>query len=170
MRVYYLGIDPGVSGGLASIGGSSSVELTPMPGTDQEIWDWVRKFSPPYGGIDVYVAIEKVGGWIGGNPKYQHSGQPGSAMFRFGASYGALKMAVTAAGYGVEPGRVIEVIPRTWQKALGIPPKGIKTKEEHKRLLCQRARELFPTTHITLKTCDALLLAHYCRLLVEDKI
>ena len=59
----YLGIDPGVSGGFGVVGSEKYVE--PMPDTEKDIWDWISsRFDPE----DTFAVIEKVGGFIGGNP------------------------------------------------------------------------------------------------------
>ncbi len=145
--VLYLGIDPGASGGLATIHGRS-VELFQMPRTDRDLWNLVRQFRS----LSTTTVLEKVWGHIG-------SGQPGSAMFNFGANYGSLKMALTAAGIPFE-----EIVPRTWQKALSVSPrKKTETKTQWKNRLKAKAQQLFPQVDVTLATCDALLIAEFCK-------
>lgn len=148
----YLGADPGLGGGLAFLFGDGPVPLIwPMPATDRDLWDEVDRHLGP--GVAAYAVLEKVGGFVQGNPA------PGSAMFRFGASYGALRMALTASGYSWD-----EVTPQKWQKAMGVAPrqKG-EAKGAHKNRLKALAQRLFPGIKVTLATCDALLLAEYCR-------
>ena len=168
----YLGIDPGASGGLAVIA-ADAVTAEPMPATERDIWQWFHWYEP---GQRPVAVLEKVGGYVG-------EAQPGSAAFKFGASYGMLKMALIAAGIPFE-----EVTPQTWQKALGIPPRrkgkrakrlkatkdgpkelysdrleGGESKTQWKNRLKAFAQKLFPGAAVTLKTADALLLAEYCR-------
>ncbi len=147
----YLGIDPGVSGGLAFVTAQGDVAATPMPATERDIWDWLCD-ARGQSGRPVRAVIEKVGGFIQGNAS------PGSAMFRFGASYGGLRMALVAAGIPFE-----EVTPQAWQKALSVPPrKKTESKTAWKNRLKAKAQQEFPQEKVTLKTADALLLALYC--------
>lgn len=155
---YYLGVDPGASGGMAIVNGVFT-EVTPMLPTDSDIWAWfsVRDFGECW----AFAVIEKVGGYIG-------EAQPGSSAFKFGASYGKLLMALTAAGIPFE-----EVTPQRWQKALGIAPRKSKqgeTKTAFKNRLKQKAQQLFPGVTVTLATCDALLIAEFCRRMREGKL
>lgn len=147
----FVGIDPGASGGIATIC-NGAVECIPMPQTDRDLWQCLRWLGEENWSVAV---IEKVGGYIKGS-----KGNIGSAMFAFGRSYGALLMALIAAGISHE-----EVVPRVWQKGLGVPPrKPDEAKAEFKRRLKVRAQQLHPTVDgITLKTCDAVLLATWCQ-------
>ena len=68
-------------------------------------------------------------------------------------------MALIAAGIPFE-----EVIPRTWQKGVGITPRGKgETKTRFKNRLKAKASQLFPKVNVTLATADALLIAEFCR-------
>ena len=79
-------------------------------------------------------------------------------MFSFGASYGALCMALTAADVRFE-----EVPPLRWQRGLHIPPrKKSESRTAWKNRLKSKAQQLFPKEYVTLATADALLLAEYC--------
>lgn len=179
-RRCYIGIDPGLSGGLAVISSSSeegSVRCEKMPETEQGIWEWFRIFQVIMKNeVSCYAVIEQVSGWIGGNKKADgsaatHGGAPGSAMFKFGQNYGFVRGCLIAAGF-IEGETFESVHPRTWQKAVGIEPKPRgERKESHKRKLKQFAQEMFDndlesfqdvSTSITLATADALLLARYC--------
>ncbi len=143
----FLGVDPGASGGLATIRGRR-VELFQMPKTEKDIWNLIRQFRS----LSTVCILEKVWGHIG-------QGQPGSAMFNFGMGYGLLKMALTGTGIPFE-----EVVPRAWQKALSISSrKKTETKTQWKNRLKATAQKLFPRVEVTLATCDALLIALYCK-------
>lgn len=155
----YIGVDPGASGGLACITPTAALAI-PTPKTERDVWDWLSARGRESVDDPVFAVIEKVGGFIKGNPA------PGSAMFNFGASYGGLRMALIAAGIPFE-----EVPPQRWQKALAIPPKKRdETKTQFKNRLKARAQQLFPSEKVTLATADALLIAEYCRRLREGKL
>lgn len=148
----FLGIDPGASGGIAMLDGNSddgwTTSAVPMPATERDVWE---VFDVPMS--DVFACIEKVGGYVAGNPT------PGSAMFTFGRGVGLLHGFLIALSVPYE-----EVPPRTWQKALGISPRGKdESKGSFKNRIKAVAQKLFPGAGVTLKTCDALLLAEYCR-------
>ena len=160
LRVY-LGIDPGASGGLVAWDSWEVVNAVPMSPTESDIWLWLRGVSGRFNlhgeweGHDCQAIIEKVGGYVG------DAGNPGSSMFKFGASYGGLRMALIAAGIPFE-----EVTPQAWQKAFGISPRKKKAGEskiQWKNRLKARAQQLFPNMKVTLATADALLIATYCK-------
>lgn len=154
----YLGVDPGASGGIVSIRGNL-VAATKMPETEQDVWTLVSSHSHLFG-ESTFAALEKVGGYVG------DGGNPGSAMFKFGASYGGLRMALTAARIPFE-----EVTPQSWQKGLAIPKreKG-ESKTDWKNRLKRKAQQLFPSVEVTLATADALLIAEYCRRVRQGKL
>lgn len=146
----YLGIDPGASGGLAVICGKAIPDTGRMPDTDSDVWDWVRRLAagPSF---STAAFIERVNGFIG-------NGHPGSAMFKFGQSYGAMRMALTAARIPWE-----EVSPQTWQKAFALKRQKDEPKHRWKSRIKQKAQQLFPGVAVTLATADALLIAEYGR-------
>ena len=141
----FMGLDPGASGGWAVISGVK-VFCGPLPKELPDLWKLLS------GWTDCRAALEQVGGYVGGD------GHPGSAMFNFGRGYGRLEMALTAAGICYDG-----VVPRSWQKANGVDPKGKQeSKADFKRRLKARAEELFPQCRPTLATADALLIARWC--------
>lgn len=154
----YMGIDPGAGGGIACIDDAGDVVDTLTVGgtTMLGLWEFLdtkcREMARRSGAWR--AALEKVGGYTKeGGP------QPGSTMFNFGAGYGALQMALTAAAVPYEL-----VTPQRWQKALHIPPrKKVETKTEWKRRLRGEAERLFPRTKVTNALADALLIAEYLR-------
>lgn len=84
-------------------------------------------------------------------------GQGVASMFTFGQGYGFLRGLLVAHKIPFE-----DVSPQTWQKEMRIPNRGNKTKAEHKNLLKQRAKQLYPSNEdINLETADALLIAQY---------
>jgi hypothetical protein len=163
----YIGIDPGVNGGIAAIT-EDGVYATKMPQTIELVWEWIRD-AVQCGHGEPFVAIEQVGGFVGG------AGNTGSSMFTFGQSAGWLQMAVVASGVPATNRRM--VIPRTWQKALGIEVRrshkeGRKkvydeTPPQFKRRLKELAASLFPDKTATLASADALLIAYYLKQQIE---
>jgi hypothetical protein len=129
--------------------------VLPIPKKERDIW--YHLYSLPGELEELAVVIEKVGGYVGG------VGQPGSAMFNFGMSYGGLRAFVIALGVPEE--RFDDVTPQVWMSRLGLPPrKKSQSKTEWKNQLKSVAQALYPETKITLATADAVLIAEYARI------
>jgi hypothetical protein len=142
----FIGIDPGKSGGIVALGEDGTVEaFTPMPETDADVYDFLRSC-----GQSARAALEFV----------RSSPQMGvTSAFTFGRGYGALRMALYAAGIPYD-----EVLPRTWQKALGIVYPSKSPDRVKKGITKARAQELFPRfPRMTHALADAFLLAEYAR-------
>ena len=75
-----------------------------------------------------------------------------ASSFKFGVSYGLLRMALIASGIPWE-----EITPNQWQKALGCLSRGDKNTTK------ARSQQLFPRIKVTHAVADALLLAEFCR-------
>lgn len=173
----YLGIDPGQSGGIALIGGRS-INLWPMPADEVGVWGLISrevKRAP-----NVKAVIEAV---------HAMPGNGVAGMFKFGLGVGGLRMALVAAGV-----EFISIHPNQWQRQLGVEPRrkhtGVKkmvvqrgkhkgkmverpcggeSYEDFKERLCTFAQHLYPKQQgITLKTCDALLLATWLSLTTKE--
>ena len=149
----YIGIDPGVSGGMAAIhpfnGKVECAALEKM--TEREIADWLEWNAGPK--VDCFAMLEKVAS----SPLMGRT-----SAFTFGRSYGFLRGALAAIGIPFE-----EVLPRHWQQAMGIP-KGEKgeygrANSGRKKLTRGRAQQLFPTIKVTNAIADALLIASYAQ-------
>lgn len=171
-NVVYVGIDPGQKGGLVALypqfSQSFRYSVIPMPTTETYVWNWFADLTP-YSGKDyrLVACIEKVHSM----PK-----QGVVSAFTFGAGYGALRMAVVAAGMTL----LDNPDPRKWQKALDISPrKKTEGTTAWKTRLLARAQQLYPNLGLwsepkskgrQLAVADALLIAEYCKRKYEGKI
>ena len=147
----YIGVDPGASGGLASLI-NGPIHICPMPDTERDIWEWFRQvsFKGVLGSQPIFAIIEKV---------HAMPGNGVSSMFRFGQNYGFLRACLIASNIPFD-----EVTPQAWQKALGIPKRGkTERKPEFKNRLKAKAQQLFPDIKVTPATADALLISEYCK-------
>jgi hypothetical protein len=168
---YFLGIDPGASGALSCLTADGRLACAPMPKGDEwelDVWRWVSDFMD----AGAFACIERVGGYIRSMPspdgsKERRGGpQPGSAAFKFGRSYGTLRMALVAADVPF-----YDPVPHRWQPALGIAPKSKgETKTAFKSRLRDLAVGLLPGANITVRAADSVLLAVYCRRLMEGEL
>lgn len=152
-RIVYVGVDPGVSGGIACVDATGAlVEVFKMPETEGEILNVIQLIGRGPGGSHVRRAVlERV------NPGVFGAGKDGQRMgvvsaFTFGRTIGLLRMALLASEIPFE-----EVMPVTWQTALGCRSRGDKNVTKSK------AQQLFSYQKVTHATADALLLAEYCR-------
>lgn len=139
-----VGIDPGVSGGIAFIYSEGDWwQATPhkMPETERDIYDLLAGL-PKHS----FACIEKVAA----HPKHGTI-----AGFKLGNSYGFLRGCLTALEIP------FEAVPAgVWQRALGCLSKGDKNVTK------AAAQRLYPKGKWTHATADAVLLAEYCRRLL----
>jgi hypothetical protein len=150
VRSAYLGIDPGANGGFVLLSSQKIVRhMIAMPSTERDIWQLIVNLGPQ----NPTALIE----WI--HPAIQGIGK--SSMSKLYGNYCSLRMALTAAGIPFE-----DIKATKWQRELGISPrKKTENQSKWKNRLKAKAQVLFPSTivPITLKTCDALLIAEYLR-------
>jgi crossover junction endodeoxyribonuclease RuvC len=136
----FIGIDPGKHGGIACIS-EHGITAVPMPTTDRDLFDVLMAGKQMLGEMMAYVEA------VHAMPK-----QGVTSAFTFGKGYGALLMALTAAGIPYEL-----VTPQKWQKALGCLTKGDKNVTKAK------AQQLWPEMIWTHAISDAALIAEYGR-------
>lgn len=155
---FFLGIDAGVSGGLACVRKEGNVWslLSTKHVTMTDVWEWILPLAPSRDAtgrilVESFAAIEA-------NSGYQREGRPGSRMFQFGVSTGVLKGFLIAAGIPFE-----EVSPQKWQKEFGMKKAKGEGDTSWKNRLKAKAQQLFPDAEITKATADALLIAEYAR-------
>ena len=141
-----LGIDPGRSGAIACLGIGDPYVIS-LDQDEREIARALDSFLPT--GSKPVAALEKV---------HAMPGQGVTSTFKFGASYGAMRMLLACL---IIP--YIEVTPSKWQGDLGCRSKGNKNITKH------RAQEMYPGVKVTHRNADALLLAEYARLYWRDK-
>lgn len=170
----YIGVDPGGKGGIAILQGSRVVtKPTPEFYCDQLLWlhRKLEEFPSPY-----RCVIEQVQGYIGsGGTKTEGGGfgNTGSSMFKFGQTYGAMLMALTALRDIAKLDlKYVTVAPNAWQRAMKIEPRKRRgpdkeSKPKFKARLANIARSYFPQSNVTLLVSDALLIAKYCKEIYE---
>lgn len=147
----FLGVDPGKSGGIALVNSTGHCISSKMQATERDIWRFFEAVSDLMdNGNRVMALIEQVHSM----PK-----QGVVSTFKFGMSYGGLRMALIASDIPFE-----SVLPRKWQRGLDIPQrKATESGTQWKNRLKAKAQELFPFENITLHTADAILIAEYLR-------
>lgn len=149
----FIGIDPGVAGGIAIIDSLGHViETHKMPATGRDLFDLLL----PYGRANTYpehterAYVEKVNAGVFGHGKAGKMGVV--SAFTFGRNVERVHMALLCAGIPFD-----EVLPVKWQTALGCRTKGDKNISK------ARAQQLFPSVKVTHAIADALLIAEFCR-------
>jgi len=154
----YIGIDPGKGGGLAFLreGIHTSVKLlrfseigvAPMPDTETDIAELLEEWVVDE---ECCAVLEQVNAM----PK-----QGVTSSFNFGRNYGFIRGCLISFGVPFQ-----EAVPRKWMKGLGIRTrKKTETSSQWKNFLKGAAQQHFGNAapKLTLKTCDALLIAEYC--------
>ena len=147
-EIIYIGIDPGLSGGIAILNQDGSVkEVVAMPDTPRDIYEFLLSYKE-----DSRCVLEDVG--------HGMPGQSSKATATFARHNGHLEMALLALGIPTE-----KVTPQKWIKVYQLKKKKEQDKNEWKNILKAKAQSLFPQLgkKVTLKTCDALLIAEYAR-------
>lgn len=136
-----LGIDPGSSSGaIAYVLDAREAFAWPIAKmTDREIWDRINQLAS----IACLAVLERVSAM----PK-----QGVASSFKFGASFGGLRMALIASGLRLEL-----VTPTVWQGKMKCQTGG------DKKVTREAAQRLFPGMKITNHNADALLLAEFGR-------
>jgi len=138
-----IGIDPGNGGGLAMLNGMQAQAIA-MP-EESGIIDTLKAWAMLSSEINV---------WMEDIPRYAGKDVPSSSIAILFRNYGFCLGAAQAMGLPVHL-----VKPQKWQK--GIPAAAGVTGQGKKRVLKDHASRLFPHAKPTLKTADALLIAHY---------
>ena len=150
MIYHYVGIDPGLKGGLAVMLHDQTARAIPMPVAGDEldgraISDWLRGYN------NVLVTVEKVGAM---------PGQGLSSTFKFGKGYGTVLGVCAALGLRVEL-----VTPQKWK---GEVLAGTAKDKDAAIAYCRR---VFPSVELILPRCrvphdglaDSLAIAEYGR-------
>ena len=134
----FIGIDPGINGGIAIIYNDSY--------TVQEMADVLITLKDQAPNLPMYTIIEKC---------HSMPGNSGRSMFTFGCNYGQWLgiLAVLRIPY-------TEVIPNKWMAHYGSRPKDKKDRKNHLKHLAQQR---YPDVKITLATSDAMLIANYLK-------
>jgi len=140
----YVGIDPGVSGGVAIIG-ADGLKAHKCPPTILDMCETLRYATTGLSGFQgVYCVIESV---------HSMPGQGVASTFKFGKNFGQWLGILASLQI---PYR--EVTPHKWMKHYGALP---KDKTQRKNHLKHLAQQRYPSDKITLSTADAVLLAVY---------
>ncbi len=152
----FIGIDPGLSGGLALLDEKGKVlEAVGMPDTEAGLWLLLSKWSHE-------ARLEPLKGYL---EKVRASPQMSKgSIWTFAQGYGSLRAFLIAAGIPFE-----DVAPQRWQRFVGVRDKtGARAlkdvdttakKNRHKAM----AQALFRSVTVTHKLADALLIAEYGR-------
>jgi crossover junction endodeoxyribonuclease RuvC len=108
-----------------------------MPATDHDLWELLSYLCVR----SRLAVLERVA---------SRPGQGAPGLFKFGTSFGELKMGLVASGVRYEL-----VTPSVWQGKLKCRTKG------DKNITKAKAQQLWPKLKITHAYADALLLAYY---------
>lgn len=147
----YIGIDPGVQGGIAWRRGADMPVAEKMPMTPHDLHELLhgiaRQCMTRGSGLRCTCYLERV---------HSMPGQGVKSTFTFGRGFGRLEGVLASLKIPY-----IEVNPGPWQRALGIQKikdePSVAKKRRHKAL----AQKLFPNLRVTNANVDALLICEY---------
>lgn len=154
--MFWIGIDPGASGGIAVISDNWDVgeaEVYKMPETELDLYNLlvdIKTMIHNHGdNNDLFCLIEAV---------HSFPGQGVVSSFKFGFHYGLEIMAILALQISFD-----KVTPQKWMRSFTSLKRKDMTNSKWKNHLKQKAQQFYPKVKLTLATTDALLLAHYNR-------
>lgn len=144
-------IDPGKMGAIAVRYLDGRVSVSPLKDSETDIIHQVRSAvsAATYNGASARCVIERVHAMPGGGQRKMGA----VSAFNFGRSYGFLRACLLHHNIPF-----YEVSAQKWQSGLGI---GKISGPERKRALKAIAQQRFPTANVTLRTCDAALIAEW---------
>lgn len=140
---FFIGIDPGINGGIGFISTKGRNAYGFKNKTEKDIFLLFKEIADNIQTNQAIALIEKV-----------HAAPMAgvSSMFTFGQSYGFLRGCLLGSGIPFE-----EVTPVTWQTDLKCKSGG------DKNITKAKAQQLFPEIKITHGLADALLIAEFAR-------
>jgi hypothetical protein len=148
MTSYFLGIDPGRSGGIAIVSDyDSEVYVHRMPETLDDLQALLAMYQENLG----FCLIEKVHAF-----PFDPTKNP-IIKLGFDKLMKQQGMILATAAIILGKDRVAEVVPAKWQRALMARTKG------DKKITLARAQELYPNIKVRHWNADALLIATACR-------
>ncbi len=160
---FFLGIDPGVNGGLAILSANGLLLVTKrLPITDKDLLLSLIRYGPE-SGVACYAMIEQQIArptYLGKDSSKRNRGKSSilkSTCILY-AQYRVIQMALTALSIPQE-----EVSPKTWQSFFKLYRQGADNSSKWKNRLKWKAQQRFPSNKIKLYNCDAALLAEYAR-------
>jgi crossover junction endodeoxyribonuclease RuvC len=147
IKNYYIGIDPGKSGGVCVLNKFGSIEyMSKCPNTETEMSYLLEYPSSNPEKLDQngFAIIEKV---------HSFKGQGVVSTFTFGKNYGTWLGILSALKIPHK-----EEAPQKWMKHFGSMPKEKKDRKNHLKRLAQQR---YPNEKITLNIADAVMIALY---------
>lgn len=159
----YVGIDPGIKGAIAVLQGKE-IESYRLNGTPREVHSIVKYIRGRVRVEGGYACLERI---IPRPMRFFNSKSKKwecTILMPTVKLFGHYKMMQSYLIAERIPFKL--VLPQTWQKWIGIEHRK-KGEKEHKwkGRLKSKAVELYQSEYIVLDNADAILIAHYCKLL-----
>lgn len=161
-----IGLDPGASGGLTIWRPNHVIEAKKMPKNLNDIRDYINHLKSISSPI---IFIEKLGLRADDISIGNDGGVNMGKLYRIQKmmqNYEQLKAIITVCDIPF-----IQVHPMTWQSRLKlrVRQKGVKeSKQQRKNRYKQKSSELYPELKATLWNCDATLIMHFGRHVLQN--
>jgi hypothetical protein len=143
-----LGIDAGEGGGYAFVTSTGTLQFA-RPLSDNGLIDTVKTLKDY--GVGIKVLIEDI-------VKFTGTIRTGASMIVYGQSWGRCTGILDALDMPYE-----KIVPQKWMKDLGLGRRAEHDSHyKWKKHLCDSAKFIYPERkEISMKTCDAVLIAYY---------
>jgi hypothetical protein len=151
--MYFIGCDPGQSGGFVII--DSDMKVIDVFKTPEDRNEYINKLS----------RIKELPGQIFLMKERVHSMPQNGAKsnFTFGYNIGILEASLSFTKIPYQ-----DVTPAAWMKSYMMKRDKDESSTQWKNRLKQRAQEIFPDQKVTLWNADAFLIAEFCRRTVSS--
>lgn len=163
----YIGIDPGIHGGLASIFNSGFTHAYKFCDKDMRIlWNTISYYSlVPEAEITVYIEeqLPRPTTWTDKETNEVKSSVLRSTCILYG-EYCKMLAWLTAGGM-----KYTIVQPKVWQKGYNLSREKGERELHWKNRLVAKAKEVFPNIRVTHYVADALLIANFAKMKTERK-
>lgn len=150
-KLNFLGIDPGVNGGITVLDHTNTVYCYDMPKGEKSIFALLKAIQSKFGKEEneIFCFLEKV-------HSLPHDGV--TSAFNFGYNFGVLNCCLRVLGI---PFDVVQ--PKTWQKEFNLVKKTGSTTTQWKKVIQQKVIDLYPTFKGNLSVSDSVLIALYSK-------
>ena len=171
----HVGVDPGLSGAIVSLGNDGLIFAAKMPETPREIWDTLGE---AIGDGPFRLCLEKVGAAVRRDKHGQAIKQGVASSWKFAQNFGQLQSSCCILELSCPGSHYFEAAPVKWQGYMGLlfTPEERAGKDgdvlyrEKKRRNREIAKAMFPAWRVVGWCADAFLLAEYSRRLYEDEL
>lgn len=157
----YIGIDPGMNGGLSIIHGKK-VSIHPLPVIEEQLLDFICGLGITYLPEKMVVYLEDI---PTASYTFESGGSRGDAITKLYGHYKSVRMALVSQGilFGVIRSKV-------WQGIFDMKKEKGEDQGKWKKRLAHKALAIFPGKKFGVELADSLLIAEAGRRIHNEKV